>query len=340
MGISTYLFLILFSFSSFSFDVIDSKNIKVPKNNPMSAGKVDLGKILFFDRRLSRDGSISCEDCHNVSGPRYGGEDGLSLAVGIGGNEGFLSTPTVWNSAFYGFQYWDGRAISLEEQAIGPLLNPIEMGNREAEEIEIRLKAIPGYKPLFKKAFPGSKRPITIENVIKAISTYERTLVTPGSLFDGYLKNEVTLSSEELSGFNQFKKIGCDRCHSGATLGGSMMVPFPPETSTDNFDQKVEIAFLKKKYGFDLPKDEDWRKEGVKVPSLRNIALTGPYWDNGSESDLGQVVYTEALFHAQKNLEPKEIEDILSFLKTLTGEIPKQEKPEFLRVPSPFSGDL
>ncbi|HEY9854156.1 MAG TPA: cytochrome-c peroxidase, partial [Stenomitos sp.] len=189
----------------------------VPRDNPMSAAKVELGKQLYFDARLSSTGTVSCNSCHNVM---KGGEDNRSTSLGVNGKTGDRSAPTVWNAAFMSAQFWDGRAKNLEEQAKGPMVNPVEMGNPNHDAVVKRLKQIPGYTRQFKTVFGGSD-PLTIDNVAKAIAAYERTLVTANSPFDRYVKgDQKALTPAALRGMDLVQKVGCTSCHTGPNFAG------------------------------------------------------------------------------------------------------------------------
>ncbi|HCA26272.1 MAG TPA: cytochrome-c peroxidase, partial [Betaproteobacteria bacterium] len=193
--------------------------VPVPADNPMTAAKIELGKQLYFDPRLSRSGTVSCNSCHNVMG---NGADNLSLSLGVFGKvDKPRNTPTVFNAAFHAVQFWDGRAPSLEEQAKGPLLNPVEMGMSSGQAVADRVKAIPGYRTEFAQVFGGAE-PVTLENVVKAIATYERTLITPNSPYDRFVKgNKNALGPAAQRGLHLAQTEGCFACHSGALFNGT-----------------------------------------------------------------------------------------------------------------------
>lgn len=301
--------------------------VPVPADNPMTPEKIELGKQLFFDPRLSRSGVISCNSCHNVMA---GGDDNRSLSIGFKAQLGGRSAPTVWNSAFKSIQFWDGRAPTLEEQAKGPIINPVEMGmDKHAVAIE-RIRVIPGYVKSFKAIFK-EKDPVTIDNAVKAIASYERTLITRNSRFDKYIKGDKSaLSKEEVEGFETFKTTGCIGCHSGPNFAGPML---PVGTG---FFQKFPMfpnAAIEKKYGFtkDIGRAEVTKAEGDKntyvVQTLRNIALTAPYFHNGKVPTLHEAVTIMAKLQLNKDLKKPEADKIVAFLKTLTGEFPQQTMP-------------
>ncbi len=303
--------------------------VPTPKNNPMSMAKLNLGKQLFFDPRLSKSGTISCNSCHNVMA---GGDDNRSRSLGEGFQLGGRNAPTVWNAAFQSVQFWDGRAASLEEQAKGPLVNPVEMAMDSHDTIVTkRIAKIPGYVKAFKEVFGGS-RPVTIENTVKAIAAYERTLITRNSPFDRYINGDKkALSAEAVRGFETFKSVGCVACHSGYNFSGPAL---PVGTGFFQKFPAFEDKDIEKKYGFmaDLGKFEVSKAESdrhlFRVPTLRNIALTAPYFHNGKVTDLDEAVRIMGKVQLNKKLSKKEIRSIVAFLSEgLTGEIPVQTLP-------------
>lgn len=297
-----------------------------PADNAVTEDKILLGKTLYFDPRLSLDGTVSCNSCHNVMS---GGDDNRAGSVGIKGQIGGRGAPTVWNSGFLTVQFWDGRAASLEEQAKGPLINPIEMGMPNHEAVIARLKKIEGYQPLFDRAFGKGKNNLNIDNVAKAIATYERTLVTP-SRFDRWIEGDKkAMTSIEIEGFETMKTVGCFACHMGVNFAGPALPMgtgfyqgFPVYPS--QYDSKYE---LKKDLGrFEVTKDEG-DKNRWRVPTLRNVALTAPYFHNGTVKTLDEAV--RVMGKSQLNVELKEaqVKKIVAFLTALNGEFPKQEMP-------------
>jgi len=305
----------------------------VPADNPQSEAKIELGKALFFDPRLSKTGSISCNSCHNVMS---GGDDNRPNSVGVKDQRGGRGAPTVWNAALQSVQFWDGRAPSLEEQAKGPVTNPIEMGMADWDAVVKVLEAIPGYKPLFEKAF-GDKSPITADNAVKAIAAYERTLLTPNSPFDKYVKgNKKALTAAQIKGMETFEKTGCTTCHSGVNFSGPKMpmgtgffMKFPTFADND--------YVTKYKFAEDLGKYTVTKKDGDKnmwrIPTLRNIALTAPYFHNGVVTTLDEAVKVMAKVQLNKDLSDEEVTNIVAFLNTLTGELPKQTMPHLPATP-------
>lgn len=306
----------------------------IPKENPMSAKKIELGKQLFFDPRLSSTATVSCNSCHNVMS---GGVDNTSVSTGIEGKKGDRNAPTVWNSAFLSVQFWDGRAPTLEEQAKGPLTNPVEMGMKDHKVVVDVIGKIPGYKTQFKKVF-GGKNPVTIDNVAKAIAAYERTLVTVNSPFDHFLKGKKkALSAKAKKGWEKFQNIGCTSCHSGPNFSG------PNMAMGQGFFMKFPTfpgSTFEKKYG--LTKDpgrfkatnKEADKHMWRVPTLRNIALTAPYFHNGSVKSLDEAVQVMAKTQLNRDLSPTDVSELVAFLNSLTGKFPKQTMPRLPDMPN------
>jgi cytochrome c peroxidase len=309
--------------------------VPVPANNPITPAKVELGKKLYFDPRLSKNGKISCNSCHNVM---KGGEDNSPTSTGINGKHGGRSAPTVWNSAFLSVQFWDGRASSLEEQAKGPMLNPVEMGMGSHDEVMTRLKKIPGYQKMFKNVFGSGDATadptsvMTIDNAVRAIAAYERTLVTRNSPFDRFIKGDQTaLTPAAKNGYQLVQTVGCVACHNGPNFAGPKLPEgtgfyqkFPTFPGT-TYETKYHLAD-------DMGRYEVTRNEADRhmwrVPTWRNIALTAPYFHNGSVKTLDEAVRVMAKVQLNKELQPGEVHDIVAFLQSLTGERPKQTKPE------------
>jgi cytochrome c peroxidase len=309
--------------------------VPTPADNPSTPEKIELGKKLFFDPRLSAPGNISCNSCHNVMA---GGDDARALSLGFKAQLGGRNSPTVWNAAFQSVQFWDGRAPTLEEQAKGPLINPVEMGMKSHDIIVTeRISKIPGYQQEFKKVF-GGRKPINIDNVAKAIAAYERTLITPNSPFDKYIKGDKkAMSSAAIKGLETFKNVGCTTCHSGPNFAGPAL---PMGTGFYQPFPKFPDAALDKKYDFtaDLGRATETKKDGDKhlyrVPTLRNIALTAPYFHNGRVNDLSEAVQIMGKLQLEKNLSKSEVRSIVAFLtEGLTGEFPKQTMPRLPETP-------
>lgn len=297
-----------------------------PEDNPTSEAKVTLGKMLFMDPRFSSTGTVSCNSCHNVM---EGGDDSRTFSMGVHGKTGGRNAPTVWNSAFHSVQFWDGRADLLEDQAKGPVTNPVEMGMSEIESAMDKVRAIPGYKPYFEKAF--GKDSMTVDNAAKAVAAFERTLITPNSPYDKYVKGDKkAITAQQVKGMETFAAAGCTACHSGAAFNGPKMefgqgfyAKFP--TFTDNvYNKKYDLSA-------DKGREEATAKAAdahmFRVSTLRNITDTAPYFHNGSVNDLSEAVAVMAKTQLNKDLSDQEVKDIVAFLGALTGEYPEITMP-------------
>jgi cytochrome c peroxidase len=280
---------------------------KIPKDNPLTAAKVKLGKMLYYDPRLSRSGLISCNTCHNLA---LGGDDNQKSSLGHEWKTGGRNAPTTLNAAFLRVQFWDGRAPSLEEQAKGPLQTHVEM-NSTPQIVVRRLKAIPEYVKLFKEAFPGEKDPVTFENVVKAIAAFERTLITPNSPFQRYLLgDENALTKEQKEGMKLFVQYGCIGCHNGPVF-------------SDGY-------FHKFKWNKDLGRYRVTKNPNDKymfrTPQLLNVAVTAPYFHDGSVNSLEEAVKIMAKKELGKNISDSDAKKIAAFLRSLTGEVPLEAR--------------
>jgi cytochrome c peroxidase len=298
-----------------------------PADNPTTAEKVELGRMLYFDPRFSSTGTVSCNSCHNLM---LGGEDNRAFSMGVHGKTGGRSAPTVWNAAFASSQFWDGRADSLEDQAKGPVANPVEMGMSDVEKAMQRVRKIPGYKPYFVAAF-GEDNPMTVENAAKAVAAFERTLITANSPYDRFVKGEKTaLSEQQQRGMQTFADIGCTGCHSGAAFSGPATSPGAgffakfPAFSDNDYIKKYD--FMKDQGRFEVTKSTS-DKHLFKVPTLRNIALTAPYFHNGSVKTLDEAVRVMAKTQLNRDLDSAQVDDLVAFLDALTGEFPQQPLP-------------
>lgn len=275
---------------------------------------VELGKKLYFDPRLSKSGFISCNSCHNLS---MGGTDNLQTSIGDHWNKGPINAPTVLNSKLNLAQFWDGRAMSLQDQAGGPIANPGEMASTHTLAVSV-LQSIPAYVAEFKKVFGSDK--VTIAEVTKAIASFEETLVTPNSRFDKWLKGDKkALTAQEAAGYELFKDSGCTGCHNGAAVGGNtfqkMGVVEPYKT--DNAAQG-RVAVTK----------EEADRFFFKVPTLRNVEMTYPYFHDGAAATLSDAVETMGRIQLGRNFSPEENGKIVAFLKTLTGDQPSFPLPQ------------
>lgn len=278
--------------------------------NPITPEKVKLGHMLYFEPRLSKSHQFSCNSCHDL---KTYGVDNKPVSTGHANQTGDRNSPTVYNAAGHVSQFWDGRASDVEEQALGPILNPVEMAMPDEETAVKTIKSIPGYEALFKAAFPDEEEPISFVNIGRAIGAFERKLVTP-SKWDQFLKGDKSaLTDEEKKGFNLFVNTGCVTCHSGEYLGGKMFQKVGlMKTWHDTTDMGRKAVTEKEADAFVF-----------KVASLRNITKTAPYFHNGSIDSLHTAVSEMAEYQLNKTLKQDEIDAIVAFLSTLTGELPK-----------------
>lgn len=297
-----------------------------PADNPTTAAKVELGKMLYMDPRFSSTGTVSCNSCHNVM---EGGEDSRTVSMGVHGKTGGRNAPTVWNSAFHSVQFWDGRAPLLEDQAKGPVANPVEMGMADVETAMERVRAIPGYQPYFDKAF--GKDGMTVENAAKAVAAFERTLITPNSAYDRYVKGDKNaLSAQQISGMNKFESTGCTACHSGAAFNGPTMPlgqGFYAKFPTFGDSPYVTKYKLDQDKGREEATGNKADANMFRVSTLRNITDTAPYFHNGSVNDLSEAVRVMAKTQLNKDLSAADVADIVAFLGSLTGEYPQIMMP-------------
>ena len=274
---------------------------------------VELGKKLYFDPRLSKSGFISCNSCHNLS---MGGTDNIKTSIGHNWHQGPINAPTVLNSSMNIAQFWDGRAKDLQAQAGGPIANPGEMGFTHELAVDV-LQSIPEYVDMFKENFGSDK--ITINEVTKAIATFEETLVTPNSRFDKWLKGDNNaLTKKELAGYKLFKDTGCVSCHNGPAVGGNSYQKMGA-VNTFKTDNPAE--------GRSAVTGDDSDRMKFKVPTLRNIQLTYPYFHDGSAATLTDAVNTMAWVQLGKKFTKQENAQVVAFLKTLTGDQPSFMMP-------------
>ena len=288
-------------------------------DNPRTAAKIDLGRILFFERRLSEDSTTSCQTCHDLQ--NYGRDlDVFTTSPGLDrSRRGLRNTPTVYNVAGHFSMFWDGRIKKIEHQAAAPLLNPMEMGFKTRQEVVQALATTPDYIELFTGAFPEDDEPLSFENICTALATFERGLTTP-SRWDMFLKGDRNaLTKDEIRGFFVFKEAGCARCHKGTYMGGQTFVrlgrviPWPEEVDPGRFS----VTRNKADYG------------KFKVPSLRNVTQTKPYLHDGREPSLKKVVEMMARHEKGRTLSKLQMNYLLQFLETLTGSLPL----EYIREP-------
>jgi cytochrome c peroxidase len=281
------------------------------ESNPVTPEKVALGRMLYYENRLSKNHDVSCNSCHGLDA--YG-VDNKPTSSGHRGLLGGRNSPTVYNAALHVAQFWDGRAATVEDQAKGPILNPIEMAMPSEAKVVETLSSMPEYVDAFKAAFPGEKSPVTYENLAKAIGAFERRLVTP-SRWDKFLAGDkAALTEAEKAGFNAFVEVGCTACHMGPGLGGQMyqkaglLQPWPNQKDAGRFE---------------VTKNEADRLH-FKVPSLRNVAKTQPYFHDGSVASLDEAVAMMARHQLGKELAEPQRASIVAFLNALTGELPTE----------------
>lgn len=302
--------LLALSALSASAALLDSVNI--PKT-PQQEAKIELGKMLWFDPRLSLSGKVSCNTCHDLS---TNGADTKPLSIGYAGRKGTVNSPTVFNAEKQIAQFWDGRAKTLAEQATGPITNPLEMA-MTPELAEGVIRSIPGYRPYFEKAF-GSKNP-TFSEIAEALAAFETTLTTPNAPFERYLKGDKNaLTQQQIDGLKLFRRSGCIRCHSGNLLGGTSFqkVGSVRPYVTDNSSKgRMDVS------------GKPWDEMMFKVPTLLNVERTAPYFHDGAVKTLRDAVKKMADIQLDMNLSEKQVEEIVAFLESLNGELPKIEKP-------------
>lgn len=305
--------LLALSALSASAALLDSVNI--PKT-PQQEAKIELGKMLWFDPRLSLSGKVSCNTCHDLS---TNGADTKPLSIGYAGRKGTVNSPTVFNAEKQIAQFWDGRAKTLAEQATGPITNPLEMA-MTPELAEGVIRSIPGYRPYFEKAF-GSKNP-TFSEIAEALAAFETTLTTPNAPFERYLKGDKNaLTQQQIDGLKLFRRSGCIRCHSGNLLGGTSFqkVGSVRPYVTDNSSKgRMDVS------------GKPWDEMMFKVPTLLNVERTAPYFHDGAVKTLPDAVKKMADIQLDMNLSEKQVEEIVAFLESLNGELPKIEKPTLL----------
>lgn len=268
----------------------------------------ELGKLLFFDPRLSKSGFISCNSCHNLS---MGGTDNIPSSIGHDWHQGPINAPTVLNAGYNIAQFWDGRAADLKEQAGGPIANPGEMASSHTLAIDI-LNTIPGYRAQAQAVF-GSNR-LTLDHVTTAIAEFEKTLVTPNSRFDRWLQGDTkALNEQEVAGYELFKTSGCAACHNGPAVGGTLFMKFgvvKPYVTDNAANGRYDVT------------GNEADKGVFKVPTLRNIELTYPYLHDGSVHSLRETVAIMGETQLGRTYDSGELDQLVAFLLTLTGEQP------------------
>lgn len=297
------------------------------KDNAITDEKVNLGRALYYDTRLSAGKDVSCNTCHLLG--KFG-VDGTKVSTGHKKQTGKRNSPTVYNAAGHLMQFWDGRAKDVEEQAKGPVLNPVEMGMPDDKAVVAELSKVKWYGEAFKKAFPDDKAPVSFDNMAKAIGAFERKLVTP-SRWDKYLAGDKeALTAPEKAGFNAFTAAGCPTCHAGAYVGGAMYQklglakPWPDEKDLGRFEVTKDGA----------------EKMFFKVPGLRNVEKTAPYFHDGSVATLDEAIKRMGRYELGREIADADATSIATWLKVLTGDVPadliaESKIPAEARSPTP-----
>ena len=295
---------------------------------PVTAERVKLGRMLFFDPRISLDGTVSCSKCHQ---PGLYGTDALAKPIGVKARENPRNAPTVLNAALQFVAHWRGDRKNVEDQATQALVGPPSFGNPNYDAAMAKIEAIPGYAELFHKAFPGKDDPVTAQNWGKAIGAYERTLVTPAP-FDAYLKGNVrALGPAARTGLAKFIATGCAGCHNGVDVGGGMFQKFG--VTEDYWNETHSKAIDKGRFDVTRNPADTYV---FKVPSLRNVARTPPYFHDGSVATLPEAVRVMAKLQLGKTLSDRDVNDIVAFLDSLTGRLPKDFDQAPVLPPSAF----
>jgi cytochrome c peroxidase len=290
--------------------------VMTSEKNPVTPEKVKLGKILFYENRISVDGTVSCARCHPIG---LYAADGLKKSIGNNCKVNPRNAPTLFNAAGQISAHWIGNRVDVEDQARQSVTGPPSFGMPSNEAVEAKLKGIPGYTELFKKAFPGESGPVTVDNFARAVGAFERTLVTP-SPFDSFLRGDLAaLNEQEKRGLKTYMEAGCIMCHSGPYVGGQMyekfgiFEPYWKYTKSEPIDEGR----------YAVTKNEA-DKYAFKVPVLRNVAKTSPYFHDGSVDKLEEAVWIMGKIQLNRDLTKVQVEEIVSFLKSLTGMIPKE----------------
>ena len=327
-----------------AFDVLQPlpNEVPVPRDNPQTPAKVALGKELFFDRRLSLTGTVSCNSCHDLAA---GAADDHPVSVGALGRSGRRNAPTLWNVAFQTVLGWDGRARSLEEQLRSHVTDDTVMAMPGAAAVEQRLQTITGYRKEFAKAFHDDGTP-SLNHAAFAIAAFVRTLVTPDSAFDRFLRGERTaISAQAQRGLNRFRDLGCMSCHFGVNFAGPAPGPalkmgdgfyelFPNFLGSD-YERRFHLSDDLGRYDFS---DDPGERHMFRLPTLRNIALTAPSFHNGSVPTLSEAVRVMGRTELNLNLSDADTADIVTFLETLTGHLPAIILPRLPPTPPEVVG--
>lgn len=278
-----------------------------------NAARVDLGRRLFYEKHLSVNASLSCDSCHQLTA--YGVDPGHSVSIGHNDKPGGRNSPTVYNAGLQFVQFWDGRAATLAEQAAGPMMNPVEMGMPSPEAVLAYLHSSPDYKKQFQQAYPGVKDPVVMENVTDAIASFESGLITPAR-WDKYLQGDTSaLSDGEKEGLRVFIRSGCASCHAGKGLGGNSYQKLG--AYRDWTDQNSDLGRMAVTH---KPSDRLY----FKVPLLRNVTETGPWFHDGNVKTIEEAVRLMGHYQTGRQLSEDDVHSIVLFLQSLKGEIPQQ----------------
>jgi cytochrome c peroxidase len=292
-----------------------AKDAPVPPED--TAAQVELGRMLFFEPRLSRAHDVSCNSCHGLTS--YG-VDNKPVSQGHRQQKGTRNSPTVFHAAGHIAQFWDGRAATLEEQAAGPLLNPVEMAMPDEARVVATLSSIPEYQQRFAAAFPGEETPVSLAHAARALAAFERTLVTRGRFDDFLAGRQDALTGEEKQGLSLFLTAGCSTCHNGPAVGG---------TSFQKLGLVEEVPGVKDEGRYEATKKEFDRRY-FRVPTLRNVARTHPYLHDGSVGELDAMVRLMGRHQLGRTFSDAEVASLTAFLGSLTGELPQ----EAIRAPA------
>lgn len=282
----------------------------LPERVPAQQALVDLGRKLYFDGRLSSSGTISCNSCHALNS--YG-VDGKPTSTGFKGQLGSRNSPTVYHAFLHLSQFWDGRSPNVEDQAKGPILNPVEMAMPDAASVRATLRKVPEYRQGFAAAFGGLKDPVNLTNAAIAIGAFERGLIAPSRL-DQFLRGDLkALTPPEKEGLKTFVQVGCASCHSGVAIGGNSYQKMGLKNPYPNKDTgRFQVTALEADRG------------SFKVPSLRNITETGPYFHQGQIATLAEAVTAMGHYQLDKELTPNQVASLLTFLTALKGQLPRE----------------
>ena len=288
----------------------------IPDSIPVDPAKVELGRMLYNDVRLSVDNTISCASCHDLS---KGGTDNKPFSEGVGGQFGGINAPTVFNATFNFVQFWDGRAADLAAQAAGPPTNPVEMAHKNWRDIENILAADKTFAEAFTAVYPDG---VTEANICNAIAEYEKTLITPNSPFDRYLKGDKeAMTAEQIQGYQLFKENSCATCHAGVNLGG---LTYEFMGTHEDYFAARGTELTEEDYGRGKQEEDTFFDHRFKTPGLRNVALTAPYFHDATQATLHDAVNAMAKYQTDYNLTEDETQMIVDYLNALTGDIPEK----------------